>query len=92
MNVWMRNAAIYSSWKFFSVYCDAETLTWIGNAVSVPRHIVIQSEQQHPHGQREHTSQEAVENQVEEQDEGWIESKECTKQKKKRDMYMRHSI
>lgn len=49
----------------------SETLTWIGNAVSVLGHIVIQSEQQHPHGQGEHASQETVENQVEQQDEGW---------------------
>lgn len=48
-----------------------EALTWEWDAVPVPRHIVVQSEQQHPHGQGEHTSQEAVENQVEQQDEAW---------------------
>lgn len=52
-----------------------EPLTWIGDTVSVPRHVVVQSEQHDPHGQGEHTSQETVEHQVEEQDEG------CTKRK-----------
>lgn len=46
-------------------------LTWGGDAVSVARNKVIQSEQHHPHGQGEHAGQEAVEDQVEEQDESW---------------------
>lgn len=46
-------------------------LTWGGDAVSVTRHIVVQGEQHHPHGQGEHAGQEAVEDQVEEQDESW---------------------
>lgn len=46
-------------------------LTWGGDAVSVARHKVVQSEQHHPHGQGEHAGQEAVEDQVEEQDESW---------------------
>lgn len=50
--------------------CVWETLTWRGNTVSVPRHIVVQSEQHHPRGQGEHASQETVENQVEQQNEG----------------------
>lgn len=48
-----------------------ETQTWEGNAVLVLGHVVVQSHQHHPHGQREHPGQEGVEHQVEEQDEGW---------------------
>lgn len=52
-----------------------EALTWIGDTVTVLRHIVVQSEQHDPHGQGEHPSQETVEHQVEEQDEGCTEKK-----------------
>lgn len=52
------------SWKL-------RELTWGGNAVSVSGHVIIQREQQDPHGQGEQASQETVEHQVEEQDERW---------------------
>lgn len=51
-------------------------LTWGGDAVPVPRHVVVQGEEQHPHGQSEHARQETVENQVEQQDESWRDSEE----------------
>lgn len=60
-----------------------EELTWIGDTVSVPRHVVVQSEQHHPHGQGEHTSQETVEDQVEEQDEGCTKIQEHNKAEEK---------
>lgn len=51
-------------------------LTWGGDAVPVPRHVVAESEEHHPHGQGEHARQETVENQVEQQDEGWRDPEE----------------
>lgn len=51
-------------------------LTWVGNTVSVFGHVIIQSEQQDPHGQGEQASQKTVENQVEEQDERWKDREE----------------
>lgn len=51
-------------------------LTWGGDAVPVPWHVVVQGEEHHPHGQGEHPRQETVEDQVEQQDEGWRVSEE----------------
>lgn len=65
-----------SSLKRESVVCRGGGLTWGGDAVPVLRHVVVQGEEHHPHGQSEHTRQETVENQVEQQDEGWREGGE----------------
>lgn len=51
-------------------------LTWGGDAVPVPRHVVAEGEEHHPHGQGEHARQETVEDQVEQQDEGWRDPEE----------------
>lgn len=64
------NMAACSRWWCQTFRWNWRTLTWTGDAVPVPRHVVVQREQHHPHGEGEHAGQEAVEDQVEEQDEG----------------------
>lgn len=59
-------------------------LTWGGDAVPVPRLVVVQGEEQHPHGESEHARQETVENQVEQQDESWRDSEEQSGEMKDR--------
>lgn len=59
-------------------------LTWGGDAIPVPRGVVVQGEEHHPHGQSEHARQETVENQVEQQDEGWRDSEEQSGEMKDR--------
>lgn len=44
-------------------------LTWGGDTVVIFRDIVIQSLKQRPHGETEHSSQEAIEDQIKEEDE-----------------------
>lgn len=58
----------------------------MGDSVSVLRHIVIQSEQHHPHRQGEHAGQETVEDQVEQQDEGWRKLETQKQQNEKGDI------
>lgn len=49
----------------------ASSLTWCGQPVLVLRGVVRDSLQHHPHGEGEHGGEEAIEDEVEEEDEGY---------------------
>lgn len=63
----MSFSLIYSVLGVLGIGCDG--VTWVGDSVPVPGSVIIQCLQQHPHGERKHPRKEAIEYQIEEEDE-----------------------
>lgn len=48
---------------------SSHVLTWVGHPILIAGNVIIQGLQHHPHGEGEHSRQEPIEDEVEEQDE-----------------------